>query len=54
MGCIDVSDTVHTVRLQFDVKMQSHSEKIAPCERTLKAHSHGAIVTAICLSQLIG
>ena len=27
-----VNDTVHTVRLQFDLKIQSHSEKNAPCE----------------------
>ena len=33
---MDVSDTVHTVRLRFDLKMQSHSEKIAPCERSFK------------------
>ena len=30
---MDVNDTVHTVRLRFDFKMQSHSEKITPCER---------------------
>ena len=33
MGYMDVNDTVHTVRLRFDYKMLSHSEKIAPCER---------------------
>ena len=33
MSRMDVNDTVHTVRLQFDYKMQPHSEKIAPCER---------------------
>ena len=33
MGCTDVNDTVHTVRLQCDSKMQSQSEKIASCER---------------------
>ena len=33
---MDVNDTVHTVRLRFDVKMQSHSEKIVPCERALR------------------
>ena len=26
MGCMDVNDTVQTVRLQFDLKMQSLSE----------------------------
>ena len=26
-GCMDVNDTVHTVRLRFDFKMQSHWEK---------------------------
>ena len=36
MGCMDVSDTVHTVTLRFVSKTQSHSEKIAPCERALK------------------
>ena len=39
---MDANDTVHTVRLQFDVKMQSQLEKIAPCERAFRAHSHGA------------
>ena len=32
---MDVNETVHTVRVRFDQKMQSHSEKIAPCERAL-------------------
>ena len=36
IGCMDVNDTVHTVGLRFDLKMQSHSEKIAPCERALR------------------
>ena len=35
MGLMDVNYTVHTVRLQFDLKMLSHIGKIAPCERTL-------------------
>ena len=39
MGCMDVNDTIHSVRLRFDSKMQSHSEKIAPCERALNAYS---------------
>ena len=34
---MDVNDTVHTVRLQFDLKMQSQSEKIASCERALSS-----------------
>ena len=40
MGCMDVNDTVHTVKLQFDLKMLSHSEKIAPCERALKPRAN--------------
>ena len=37
MGCMDINYTVHTVILRFYVKMQSHSEKIALCERALRA-----------------
>ena len=33
---MDVNDTVHTVRLRFDLKMQLHSEKIGPCEWALR------------------
>ena len=36
---MDVYDTVHTARLQFDFKMKSHSEKIALCERAFTLYT---------------
>ena len=50
---MDVSDTVHTVRLRFDKKMQSNSEKIAPCERALRVHSHLRFIRRELLFELI-
>ena len=52
---MDVNDTVHTVRLRFDLKLQLQSKKkLHSVNGAFKGFSYVTIVTAKFLSQQMG